>query len=190
MLRASRRVLSLFAAALAIGALAAASAQAGVVLTNGERTVITPNAQSAAFFAANGITATATGPASFGSDGSLILPITHGFVGTEGPRKAMTYHSGGVTFSTAHRSLSFRDFVLVHDGDNAWLKAELNDGGWVIFASLSSANVTQTGNEATITAELKLSEAAAQAFDWLIGSPAAVAGSEIATLKTILRLAS
>ena len=188
MLRASRRMLSLFAAALAVGGVASASAQAGVLHVNGERTAIAANAGSAAFFAAYGITVTDTGPASTGSDGSLILPITHGFVTTEGPPKAKLYHSGGVTFATADRSLNFRDFVLVHKADRTWLKAKLNDRGWVIFAWVTSVNVTYLGNEATVTGELKLSEQAAEAFDWLVGANVSVPGTEIAKLKSTVRV--
>jgi hypothetical protein len=190
MFKASRKMLLLFATSLAVAGLASASAQAAVLHVNGERTAITPNAQSAAFFAAYGITATPTGPASFGSDGSLILPITHGFVTTEGPPKAKIYHSGGVTFSTAHRSLNFRDFVLVHKADRTWLKAKLNDRGWVIFAWVTSVNVSYTGNEATVTGELKLSEQAAEAYDRLIGSNVSVPGAEIAKLKSTVRFVS
>jgi hypothetical protein len=188
MFKASRKMLLLVATSLAVTGLASASAQAAVLHVNGERTAITPNAASAAFFSAFGITAASTGPASFGPDGSLILPITDGFVTTEGPPTANIYHSGGVTFSTAHRSLNFRDFVLVHEADRTWLKANLNDGGWVIFAWVDSVNVTYLGNEATVTGELKLSEQAAEAFDRLIGSNVAVAGTEIAKLKSTVRV--
>ena len=119
MLKASRRVLSLFAAALAIGGLTAASAQAAVLHVNGERTAITPNAQTGNFLSAFNVTVTTTGSASTGSDGSLILPITTGFVTTEGPPIARINHSGGVTFSAEGRSLNFRDFVLVNEGGRA-----------------------------------------------------------------------
>jgi hypothetical protein len=186
--KASRRVLSLLAAALAVGGLTAASAQASVLHVNGERTAITSTANASNFLSAFNVTVTTTGPASTGSDGSLILPITNGFVTTEGPPKANINHSGGVTFSTEGRSLNFRDFVLVHEADRTWLKALLNDRGWVIFAWVDSVNVSFTGNEATVTGELKLSEAAANAFDFLIGSNVAVAGSEIATLKSTVRV--
>jgi hypothetical protein len=190
MLKASRKMMLLFATSLAVAGLAAASAQAAVLHVNGERTAITPNAQSIAFFSAFGITVTPTGPATSGSDGSLILPITHGWVTTEGPPMAKIYHAGGVTFSTAGRSLNFRDFVLVHKADRAWLKAKLNDRGWVIFAWLTSANVTYLGNEGTVTGELKLSEQAAKAFNWLVGENVSVPGAEIAKLTSTVRVVS
>ena len=190
MLKASRKMLLLFATSLAVAGLASASAQAAVLHVNGERTAITPNAASVAFFTAFGITATPTGSASTGSDGSVILPITHGFVSTEGPGNAKIYHSGGVTFSTANRSLNFRDFVLVNKNDRAWLKAKLNDRGWVIFAWLTPANVTYLGNEGTVTGELKLSEQAAKAFNWLVGENVSVPGADIAKMKSTVRVVS
>ena len=148
-----------------------------------------PNAGSVGFFSAFGITVTPTGPASTGTDGSLILPITHGFVTTEGPPKAKIYHSGGVTFSLGDRSLNFRDFVLVHKKDRTWLKALLNDRGWVIFAWVNPVSVTYASStEATVTGELKLSEQAAHAFDFLVGSNVSVAGTEIAKLKSTVRV--
>jgi len=55
MFKASRRMMLLFATSLAVAGLAAASAQAAVLHVNGERTAITPNAQSIAFFSAFGI---------------------------------------------------------------------------------------------------------------------------------------
>jgi hypothetical protein len=189
MLKSSRRVLALLAATVAVGGLATASAQAAVLHVNGERTAITANAGSVGLFSAFGITVTPTGPASTGTDGSLILPITHGFVTTEGPPKAKIYHSGGVTFSLGDRSLNFRDFVLVHKKDRTWLKALLNDRGWVIFAWVNPVSVTYASSaEATVTGELKLSEQAAHAFDFLVGSNVSVAGTEIANLKSTVRV--
>jgi hypothetical protein len=188
MLRVSRKVLSLFAMTLAFGGLASASASAHVLHVNGERTAITANAQSVAFFSAFGITTTPTGPASAGPDGSLILLITHGVVSAEGPPMAEIHHSGGVTFSTADRSLHFRDFVLLHKADRTWLSAKLNDRGSIIFAWVDSVKVTYTGNEATVTGELKLSKQAAEAFNRMLGSDVAVAGTEIAKLKSTVRV--
>jgi hypothetical protein len=72
--------------------------------------------------------------------------------------------------------------------DRVWLKAKLNDRGWVIFAWVTSVNVTYTGNEATVTGELKLSEQAAEAFDWLVGANVSVPGTEIAKLTSTVRV--
>jgi hypothetical protein len=190
MFKLSRKMMLLFATSLAVAGLAATSAQAAVLHVNGERTAITPNAASVGFFTAFGITATPTGPASTGSDGSVLLPITHGFVSTEGPGNAKIFHSGGVTFSTAHRALKFRDFVLVNKNDRVWLKAKLNDRGWVIFAWVNSAKVSITGHEATVTGELKLSEQAAKAFNWLVGENVSVPGTEIAKMKSTVKFVS
>ena len=61
----------------------------------------------------------------------------------------------------------------------------------MIFAWLSSANVSYMGtNEATVTAELKLSEPAAKAFDWLVGENVSVPGTEIAKLDRTVRVVS
>ncbi len=45
-------------------------------------------------------------------------------------------------------------------------------------------------NEATVTAELKLSEPAAKAFDWLVGENVSVPGTEIAKLDSTVRVVS
>jgi hypothetical protein len=172
---------------MAVGGFAATSVQAGALHINGERTVITPNAQTLAFLSAFGITTQATGPASLSSDGSLVLPITSGFVTTSGPPMAEIWHSGGVTFSNGTRSLDYRDFRLVHRQDRTWWSALLNDRGRVIFAWVNPVHVVYLGQEATVTGELKLSEQAADAFDWLIGSHVAVPGSEIAKMKSTVR---
>jgi len=43
-----------------------------------------------------------------------------------------------------------------------------------------------TINRALVTGELKLSEATAEAFNWLVGSNGASAGVEIGTLKSAI----
>lgn len=64
----------------------------------------------------------------------------------------------------------------MHKKDRTWLKALLNDRGWVIFAWVNPVSVTYASStEATVTGELKLSEQAAHASDFLVGSNVSVA---------------
>jgi hypothetical protein len=185
MLRTARRVLALSAAALVVGGLASASAQATVLHVNGERSAISLGPGASQFLATYHITVAVTGPASVGSDGSLILPITGGSVYT-GSTDGTIFHSGGVTLSHEGRSLSFRDFVLVREAGHTWLNALLNDRGWVPYARVDFFAVQIIGSEALVTGELKLSEATAEAFNWLVGSNVVSAGVEIGKLKSTI----
>jgi hypothetical protein len=188
MFKASRRLLCLLCMALAVVGVAAASAQASVFQVNGERTAILPNAASGQFLAANDITVTATGTATTGSDGSLILPITRGSVNSES-MDGHIYHSGGVTFSHAGRSLNYRDFILVRDGGRTYLSALVNDRGREVFAWVDSFAVTQvTDTEVIVTGELKLSRSSAHHLNWLVRSDVAQAGTEIAKLSSLIRI--
>jgi hypothetical protein len=95
--------------------------------------------------------------------------------------------------------LSFRDFVLVRNGNSTFLKAllstatlaglvpDLIDRGWVVFARVDSFAVSIRGNEAIVTGELKLSAPAANWFNWMLEPVnAGVAGFEIGKLKSTI----
>ena len=99
------------------------------------------------------------------------------------------FHSGGVTLSHEGRSLSFRDFVLVREAGHTWLYALLNDRGYVPYARLDFFAVQIIGNEAIVTGELKLSEATAEAFNWLVGANVVSAGVEIGKLRSTISFA-
>ncbi len=187
MFRTPRRVLWLVCAALAVLAVGSASAQAHVFQVNGERTAIIPSAASGQFLAANDIAVTVTGNATVGADGSLILPITRGSVNADS-MDGHVFHSGGVTFSHGGRSVNYRDFILVRDGGRTFLSALVNDRGREIFATVTNFAVEGSGREVTVTGEVKLSKSTAQAFNTLLGSDVAVAGTDIGKLKSLIRI--
>ena len=189
MFRASRRVLLLACAALAVLAVGSASAQAHVFQVNGERTAIMPSAASGQFLAAYDITVTETGNATVGSDGSLILPITHGSVNADS-MDGHVFHSGGVTFSHGGRSVNFRDFRLVRDGGRTYLSALVNDRGREVFAWVTNFAVTpgSSTNEFIVTGEVKLSRSTVHAFNSLVGSDVAAPGTDIGKLRSLIRI--
>ncbi len=188
MFKASRRVLWLVCAALAVLAVGSASAQAHVFQVNGERTAIIPSAASSEFFVANDIAVTATGSATFGSDGSLILPITGGSVNADS-MDGHVFHSGGVTFSHGGRSVNYRDFALVRDGGQTYLSALVNDRGREVFAWVTNFAVTPASDtEFLVTGEVKLSRSTAHAFNWLVGSDVSAPGIDVAKLSSLIRI--
>jgi hypothetical protein len=188
MFKASRRLLGLLCAALAVVAAGAASAQAHVFQVNGERTALMPSAASGQFLAANDITVTTTGNASIGADGSLILPITHGSVNAD-TMDGHIFHSGGVTFSRAGRSFNYRDFILVRDGGRTFLSALVNDRGRETYGTVTQFAVTPaTDNEVFVTGEVKLSRSTAHAFNTLVGSDVVAPGIDIGKLQSLIRI--
>lgn len=189
MFKASRRLLGLLCAALAVVAAGAASAQAHVFQVNGERTAILPSPASGQFLAANDITVTTTGNASFGTNGSLILPITHGLVSGESSMNGHVFQSGGVTFSHAGRSFNYRDFILVRDGGRTFLSALVNDRGRETYGTVTQFAVTPTaGKEVIVTGEVKLSPSTAHAFNTLVGSNVVMPGIDIGKLQSLIRI--
>jgi guanyl-specific ribonuclease Sa len=112
---ASRRMLPLLATVLAVAGGASASAQVAKthfkqttrIHVTGQQTTITPSAQATAFLSAHSIKVSALGKATLGTNGSLTLPITHGFVTT--PRhNGVLYHDGGAEFGNGTRSICLR----------------------------------------------------------------------------------
>jgi len=86
-------------------AIAPVAAQAKLSKVTGGQTTITPSSASQQFLTANGISVTPVAPASAGSGGGLVLPISGGRVnGTT--LRGFILHRGGLKFS---KGLRFRD---------------------------------------------------------------------------------
>jgi hypothetical protein len=171
-------------AAVAVASPAVASAQK--LRVTGERTFITPTPQALAALSSLGVTVTPTGGAR-AEDGSLVLTITGGFV-TE-HNSGELFHSGGVMFTRGTHSLLYRDFRLVRRHDHAFLTA-LVGSHRIVYAEVTHFRVRLVGEkEAIVTGELAVTREAAAQFNRLVGSDALKAGTEIAKLRSVVRIA-
>jgi hypothetical protein len=189
---ASRRMLPLLATVVAVAGVASASAEAAKthvkqttrIHVTGQQTTITPSAQATAFLSAHSIKVSALGKATLGTNGSLTLPITHGFVTT--PRhNGVLYHDGGAEFGNGTRSISLRAFVLVRESDHTVLTAKVGKVR-LIVARVVKLTQTITAKQATITGTLKLSAAAARGINSLFGHHVVGAGANIGTLTSTI----
>lgn len=180
------RVLLTVAVGLVVASPAAASAS--VLHVNGERTQITASPGALAFLKAYGVTVTPTGGATFSPEGALVFPITGGFVTTE--QTGEIFHSGGVLFTRGKRHVQFRDFRLVRNDKGTFLSALVGTHrvvyAWVTHFAVRGVSDT----EAVVTGELVLSREAAEQFNRLTESTAAMPGVEAGKLRSIIRLAT
>lgn len=110
--------------ALALLAVAAPASQAKLVRLTGTTTV-TPTAGVNAFLAAQGVTVTATGPATAGgSPPGFTFPVAQGF-GSTTTFNGVLAHSGGLRFTKSGKSYVIRRFVAVRFKKQAYVLAQV-----------------------------------------------------------------
>jgi hypothetical protein len=187
-------------ALVALLAIAPVAAQAKRSKVTGGQTTIAPSSASQQFLTANGITVTPISPASAGSGGSLVLPISGGRVDAATLR-GFLFHRGGLKFSRGSASVTLRHFVITSTRRGGSLHATV--AGVVCvrahghharhcgvrrrelrLASLANPSKTTDGSGHTVvTATLKLSAGAAHAIDRVLHTQAATAGDELGTVS-------
>ena len=181
--RVSRSPLIGIGAALAlIASLAFATAAPAAAL--GGKTTLAPQAATFETLEAAGVTVAPAGDASVGSKG-ISFPITAGKLNLE-KVSGKVKHSGGLTFTGAHSSLTVENFV-VKVGKKNVIRAQVAGGGHVRLADLDldKAKVKQRGGKVVISkVGVLLAGKAATALSATFGLPD-LAGADLgmATVK-------
>lgn len=179
--RLMKRAVPLMGVTAAIAGLGAAGAQAKVLHVTGQQTTIRPSAKATQFLTAHNITVTALGPATL-SNGALTLPIKRGVVGTR-KLNGLIVHRGGVKFTRGTRSVALRSFVLARAGHRTVLTALVHGRRWII-AQVRQFKVTNSGNQATVTGELRLTSRAARGINRSFKKHVVSPGADIGSLSS------